>query len=65
MFWLAFSAENLAHVHSDDDQLFRELLFELLQLRQDMHAVDAAIGPEIENHELATQVTQAERLGGV
>ena len=35
-------------------------LFELFQLRQDVHAVDAAVGPEIEQHELAAQVFQVD-----
>src|SRR6185295_17914029 len=39
-----------------------KLLLQLLQLGQDMHAVDAAIGPEVEQDEFALQVGLGQRL---
>ena len=44
---------------ADDHDLVGILLFQLLQIRNDVHAVDAAIGPEIEQHDFAAQVLQA------
>ena len=48
----AFGAE-LAGVHADDDQLIRVVFFQLPQLRQYVDAVDSAVGPEVEQHQLA------------
>jgi hypothetical protein len=38
---------------------------ELLQIRDDVHAVDAAVGPEIEQNDLATQFAQTEPPVGI
>src|SRR5262245_41437444 len=38
---------------------------QLLQLRQDVHAVDAAIGPEIEQYPLAAKFFDIQRAGRV
>ena len=52
----ALGAE-LAGVHADDDQLIRVALFQLPQLRQYVDAVDSAVSPEVEQHQLAAQLT--------
>ena len=52
---LAFAIE-LRPVHADDDQLVGELRLETLQIWNDMDAVDAALGPEVEQHNLAAQI---------
>src|SRR5262245_65428865 len=41
---------------ANHDQVVGKLVFELFQLRQDMHAVDAAIRPEVEQDEFAFEV---------
>ena len=51
-----------AGVDADDDQCVAELGFELLQVRDDVLAVDAAEGPEIEEHDLALEVRERQRL---
>ena len=48
----------LRRVYADHHQLTGVGLFQLLQLRQDVHAIDAAIGPEIQQHELPAEVLQ-------
>ena len=55
----------LRRVHADHHQRIGVFLFELLQLRQDVHAVDAAVGPEVEHHELAAERCQFQRLSRV
>lgn len=51
-----------AGVDSYGHQLVGILLFEPADRRQYMHAVDSAIGPEIQEHQLAAQVFQRESL---
>ena len=62
---LSCSPSNLAEWTPIDHELVRIGVLELLELRQHVHAVDAAEGPEVEQHELAAQVGERERLGGV
>lgn len=49
-----------ATVHSDDSDITGVLLFDLPQLREDVNAVDSAIGPEVEQDDFATQLRQCE-----
>ena len=51
-----FLGGELGGVDADDDQLCGVFPFELLQLRDDVHAVDAAVSPEVEQHDLAAQL---------
>ena len=48
----------LRRVHADHDQLVGEPLLQRPQLVDDVQAVDAAEGPEVEQHEAAAQVAQ-------
>ena len=50
-------------MHADHDQFIREFCFQLLQFGENVHAVDAAEGPKVEEHELALQILLRERLG--
>src|SRR5712671_6496575 len=43
----------LSRVHADDYQLIRVLVLEPFQIRNDMHAVDAAIGPKVQQDHFA------------
>ncbi len=52
-------------VNADDDKIFRVGMLELLEFRQDVHAVDAAERPKIDEHELALQIFQVDRPAGV
>ncbi len=55
----------LRRVDADHDDVIGIRLFEFLELRQDMDAIDTAVSPEIEDHELATQIAQIDRPAGV
>ena len=59
MFLASRSVSNLARVDADHDQLLRIRPLQFLQLRQDVHAVDAAVGPEVQQHESALQILAA------
>ena len=61
---VAFGLE-LGRVHADDDQLVLVLLLELGQVGEDVVAVDAAEGPEIQQHDLPFEVGDLDRLIGV
>jgi hypothetical protein len=52
-------------VDADDDELARVLLLEPLEVGDDVQAVDAAVGPEVEQHDLAAQLRERERAVGV
>ena len=52
----ALLVRELRRVHADDDELVGEALLERLEIAQHVHAVDAAVGPEVENHDLAAQL---------
>ena len=65
MFSVSFSVSNLAEWTPITTSSFGIGLLQLLQLGQDVHAVDAAVGPEVEQHELAAEVGEGERLGGI
>ena len=49
-------------MHSDHNQLVRVLFFEVLEFRQNVHAVDTAVRPEIEQHHFSPQIFHTERL---
>jgi hypothetical protein len=51
----------LGTVDADRDQHIAVALFELPQLRKYVETVDSAVGPEIEQDELAAQVAQRQR----
>ena len=55
----------LGRVDPDHDKLVGIRPLQLLQLRQDVHAVDAAIRPKIEQHELPPELLERERPGGI
>ena len=55
----------LGGVDADDHHVVRIRVLELFQLRQDVHAVDAAVGPEIEDDEFAAQGVEIDRLVGI
>ena len=61
---VAFVLE-LGRMHTDDHQFLGILLFQGGQVGNDMHAIDAAIGPEVEQDHLAAQVGETQRLVGV
>src|SRR5690606_5311420 len=48
--------------HADDDERFAEPMFQLPQLREEVHAVDSAVSPEVEEHDLAPEPVQPERF---
>src|SRR6185369_6632526 len=50
-----FFVLKLCGVNADHDQFFRILRFELLQIRNDVDTVDAAVGPEVEQNDFAFQ----------
>ena len=52
----------LRRVNSDDNQLVTVLFLQKLQVRQHVHAVDATIGPEVQDDNLSSQVLQIEWL---
>ena len=51
----------LGGVDADDDQFVGKLVLELPQLREDVQAVDSAVGPEVEQDQLAAQIGQRQR----
>ena len=59
-----FFVFKLCGVNADHDQLIRVLCFEFLQIRNDVDAVDAAVGPKIQQHDFAFQRRERERLVG-
>ena len=65
MFSASFSVSNLGGVDPNHHQLFGIPLLQLFELRQDVHAIDAAVGPEIEEDELPFQVRLGKGLFGI
>ena len=55
----------LGRVHANDDQLVGVLGFQFFQVRDDVHAVDTAVRPKIQQHDLPFEPSQGERLIGV
>ena len=53
--------DELGEVHPDDDQLPGVLLLERAELVEHVQAVDAAVGPEVEQQEAAAEVREAVR----
>jgi hypothetical protein len=51
----------LGGMHADHDQLLGVLLLQFLQVGNDVHAVDAAEGPEVQKNQLAAQIVQRQR----
>ena len=51
----------LCRVDSDDRQDLRVLGFQRLQLREDVQAVDSAVGPEIQQDHAASKFGEAKR----
>jgi hypothetical protein len=61
---LAFAfGRKLGGVNADHDQFVRECVFEVPQLRDDVVAIDSAVGPKVENDDLAAEVGHRQRLG--
>ena len=56
-----FLVIELGGVDADHNQFFGVFLFEVIQVWKDMHAVDAAEGPEVDQHDFATQVFDRDR----
>lgn len=48
-------------MNADYNQLSREPLFQLPQLRKFVEAVDSSVGPEVEKHHLAAQILEPDR----
>ena len=57
-----FLVVKLGRMHSNNNQLVAVLLFQKFQIRKHMHAVDAAVGPEVQDHDLSSQVLQIDWL---
>ena len=55
----------LRRVDADHDERVAPLLFEPVEVGDDVEAVDAARRPEIEEHEPAAQGPKRDRRGGV
>ncbi len=53
-----FFVRELRRMHADHDQFLRILVFQELEVGQDVHAVDAAKRPEIDQHDLAAEILQ-------
>ena len=51
----------LRGVDADDDELSRVFFFERTEVWDDVHAVDAAVSPEVQEHDLAAQARNRER----
>src|SRR5215471_15767855 len=60
-----FLIRKLSRVYSNDYQLVCVLRFEAPEVRNDVHAIDAAICPEIEYHYLSAKVSDRYRSRGV
>ena len=58
---IAFVVE-LGRMHADHDQRIAKLGFEALQVRDDVDAVDAAVGPEVEQDDAPAQIGNRQRL---
>jgi hypothetical protein len=48
-------------MHTDDDERVAIFLLEPAQLGDDVHAVDATVGPEVEQDDFAAQLFQRQR----
>ena len=57
--------EELGRVDADHDQVAGILVLEVLQIGEDVHTVDAAIAPEVEQYDLAMQVAELDRAGDI
>ena len=53
------------HRNADDYQFLWIFVFQFFQVRNDVHAVDAAICPEIQQHDFAAKPRQRNRLIGI
>jgi hypothetical protein len=52
-------------VHTDYRQHISVLFFQLPQLRKYMHAVNSAVGPEVEDYQSTAQISQCQRRRSV
>lgn len=50
---------------SDDDEFVGVFFFEVFEIGEDVHAVDAAVGPEVEEDDFAFEFIEGEFFGGV
>jgi len=57
--------EELGRVNADDDELVGILSFQLLQVGQYVHAVDAAVGPEIEKDNFPANIGEPDGMIGI
>jgi len=55
----------LGGVDPDDGQGLGVFRFQRLQLREDVQAVDSAVGPEVEEHHAPAKVAKAKRPGDI
>ena len=65
IFRVSFLVEFLGMDPDDQEGLIGEVLFELGQIGKDMEAINAAIGPEIQEHDLTAQVLFPAAKGAV
>ena len=60
-----FFVVELGRMHANHDQFIRILLFEVREVRQNVHAVDAAERPEVDQHDLTSQILDRNRTGRI
>ena len=58
----AFLGRELGGVDADHDEFGSKFVFELPQLREDVQAVDSAVGPEVEHDEFPAQPLDRQRF---
>jgi hypothetical protein len=56
-----FFSRKFRGMDPDDRQVVREFAFEIPQLRNDVDAIDSAVGPEVENDDFAAQLPDRQR----
>ncbi len=56
-----FLSRKFSGMDTDDDQLVWEDALELPRPREDMEAIDSAIGPKVENDQFPTQIGEGQR----
>ena len=60
-----FFVVEFRRMHANHDQLVPVLFFEVFQVGKDMHAVDAAVSPEVQQHHLSLQFGEVDGPRGV
>ena len=58
MFFSVFLVFELRGVDADHHELIRILRLELFQIRNDVDAVDAAVGPEVQQYDFSLKGSQ-------